>query len=157
MLQREAEARVSLVYRNDDGVDANTLPPRPSSDQPKQGQVLCPGFFPHHSPGTRGNRPDPAPLLVQSAASLQRFALVVTRLSRNGSPVSAFGAPRSHPPGLLPGSIQQLLRIDCLLQVLRNCPDQNRRGRQPRSIGQGNDRPAALTGSCCSGDAYPHL
>jgi len=37
--------------------------------------------WPHHSRGTRGNRPDLAPLLVQSAASLQRYALVVTRLT----------------------------------------------------------------------------
>ena len=157
VLQQKTEARVPLVYRNGDGVDASTLPPIPYPDQRKQGHVVCPGFFPHHSPGTRGNRLDPPPLLVQRAASLQRFALVVTRLSRNGSPVSAFRAPRSHPPGLLPRSIQQLLRIDCLLQVLRNSPDRYRHGRQPRSIGQGNDRPVALTGSCCSSDANPYL
>ena len=38
---------VSLVDRNDDGVDISTLPPIPHLDQRKPGQVFCPGFFPH--------------------------------------------------------------------------------------------------------------
>lgn len=33
--QQVTEAGVSLVYRNDDGVDASTLPPMPCPDQRK--------------------------------------------------------------------------------------------------------------------------
>ena len=47
VLQRKTEATVSLVYRNDDGVDASTQPPISYPDQQKRGQVFCPGFFPH--------------------------------------------------------------------------------------------------------------
>lgn len=36
-----------MVYRNDDGVDASTLPPILDPDQRKGGHVFCPGFFPH--------------------------------------------------------------------------------------------------------------
>jgi hypothetical protein len=49
VLQQNAEAGLPLVYRNDDGVDASTLPPIP---QP--GQVFCPGFFQHFV----ANRPE---------------------------------------------------------------------------------------------------
>jgi len=103
---------VSLVYRNDDGVDADTLPPRLFPDQQKQGQVFCPGFFPHHSSGTRGNRPDPAPLLVQSAASLQCCALVVTRARHHGSTEAAFGAVGTRQTGAMPGSTKRFRVID---------------------------------------------
>jgi len=122
VLQRNTEARVPLVYRNDDGVDGNTLPPRPSPDQPKQGQVLCPSFFPYHSLGTRGNRPDPAPLLVQSAASLQCCALVVTRARRHGSTEAAFGAAGTRQTGAMPGSTQPLPRDRHLSAVCVTVP-----------------------------------
>ena len=44
VLQRNTEAGVSLVYRNDDGVDASTLPPIPYPYQRKRGHVFSPGF-----------------------------------------------------------------------------------------------------------------
>jgi hypothetical protein len=48
VLQQKTEAGgVSLVYRNDDGVDASTLPSIPYPDQRKQGHVVCPGFSPN--------------------------------------------------------------------------------------------------------------
>ena len=111
-----------MVYRNDDGVDANTLPPRPVPNQPKQGQVLCPSFFPHHSPGTRGNRPDPAPSLVQGAASLQCCALVVTRARHHGSTEAAFGAAGTRQTGAMPGSTQPLPRDRHLSAVCVTVP-----------------------------------
>ena len=115
VLRRNTEAGVPLVYRNDDGVDARTLPWIPCPDQRKRGHVFCPGFFPHFV----ANRPEysyqqevpwhsilPAqvggagefrsritcralPVLHAEtawlcgfgAASLQRYALVVTRLT----------------------------------------------------------------------------
>jgi hypothetical protein len=54
VLQQNTEAGVSLVYRNDDGVDAVTLSPIPYPDQWKRGQVSCPGFCPHFV----ANRPE---------------------------------------------------------------------------------------------------
>ncbi len=54
VLQQNAEASLPLVYRNDDGVDAVTLPPITSSGQRKRGQVFCPGFCPHFV----ANRPE---------------------------------------------------------------------------------------------------
>jgi len=40
VLQQNAEAGLPLVYRNDDGVDATTLPPIPYPDQQKQIQTM---------------------------------------------------------------------------------------------------------------------
>jgi len=44
VLQRKTEATVSLVNRNDDGVDANTLPLILDPDQLKGGRIFCPTF-----------------------------------------------------------------------------------------------------------------
>ena len=52
---------------------------------------------PHHSSRTCGIRPRPAPLLVQSAASLQRFALVVTRRGRSPPDSQVSGGIRRDP------------------------------------------------------------
>ena len=44
VLQRKTEAKVSLIYRNDDGVDATTLPPILDPGQRKGGHIFCPTF-----------------------------------------------------------------------------------------------------------------
>ena len=77
MLQRIAEAGVSLIYRNDDGVDASTLPAIPRPDQQKQGHVFSPGFCSHfvvnrpeysYRQGVRWNRNLPARISDADAA-----------------------------------------------------------------------------------------
>jgi hypothetical protein len=150
---------VSLVYRNDDGVDADTLPPRLFPDQQKQGQVFCPGFFPHHSPGTRGNRPDPAPLLVQSAASLQCCALVVTRARHHGSTEAAFGAVGTRQTGAMPGSTQPLPRDRHLSAVCVTVPFSIGmdacHARSGRAMIERRLFSIAAGGTSCFGDSQP--
>ena len=75
----------------------------------------------YHSPGTRGNRPEAAPLLVQGAASLQRYALVVTRARRHGSTEAALGAPSTRQTGAIPGSTQQLPPWNCVFDTGDDC------------------------------------
>jgi len=140
VLQRKTEAKVSLIYRNDDGVDVSTLSPIPCPDQRKRGHVFSPSFFLYfvadrpeygyqqkvpwqsnlaaqvggsgqsRSRITRRSLPvlhaETARLCGFRAASLQRYALVVTRLGQRISRIGLRSTPlasawldlREHPP-----------------------------------------------------------
>jgi hypothetical protein len=148
-LQRITEAGVSLLYRNDDGVDGSTLPPIPNPDQRKRGHVFCAGFLPNlganrpeysYEQGVpwystslgpiavplRADRritrrallilhPETASLCSFSAASLQRFALAVTR---RGQPID-----RSNrvPERLMPSLLARFIPVQ-IVPLDRNAP-----------------------------------
>jgi len=59
--------RVSLIYRNDDGVDASTLPPIIHPDQRKVGHIFCPNF-------TVFGRKFPHSMAIESRTLVQQFA-----------------------------------------------------------------------------------
>ena len=128
VLQRNAKAGVSLVYRNDDGVDASTLAPIRYSYQRKRGHVFCPGFSPHSVQIAQNavvdkEYPDTAFCLLRSA--------VRARVDGASLAGNSWKSARSR---AIAGSVRRVTTAASLLVVTRLASDSPAKSKYPCSF-----------------------